>query len=136
MLSNPLHRFSTYSSLSSSSMLSNGPMPSSQIHSSGLDGLSSSPYALHRSPQQAQRPQIGRGNKRQHPYNGQSGARASNGHSGPVRRRISRACDQCNQLRTKCDGQTPCAHCLGRFSKGLLELLLTSVQSLAWAVST
>jgi hypothetical protein len=24
--------------------------------------------------------------------------------SGPVRRRISRACDQCNQLRTKCDG--------------------------------
>lgn len=33
--------------------------------------------------------------------------------SGPVRRRISRACDQCNQLRTKCDGQNPCAHCLG-----------------------
>ncbi|KAI5291306.1 hypothetical protein KEM54_005485 [Ascosphaera aggregata] len=33
-------------------------------------------------------------------------------HSAPVRRRISRACDQCNQLRTKCDGQTPCAHCL------------------------
>ena len=50
--------------------------------------------------------------------------------SGPVRRRISRACDQCNQLRTKCDGSTyepvvsftstnacsaesPCAHCMG-----------------------
>ena len=33
--------------------------------------------------------------------------------SGPVRRRISRACDQCNQLRTKCDGQNPCAHCIG-----------------------
>ncbi|PSN62022.1 hypothetical protein BS50DRAFT_592259 [Corynespora cassiicola Philippines] len=32
--------------------------------------------------------------------------------SGPVRRRISRACDQCNQLRTKCDGKQPCAHCL------------------------
>ncbi|KAL6719157.1 hypothetical protein ACLMJK_003394 [Lecanora helva] len=29
-----------------------------------------------------------------------------------VRRRISRACDQCNQLRTKCDGKNPCAHCL------------------------
>ncbi|KAJ5587136.1 Xylanolytic transcriptional activator xlnR, partial [Penicillium hispanicum] len=29
-----------------------------------------------------------------------------------VRRRITRACDQCNQLRTKCDGQKPCAHCL------------------------
>ena len=32
---------------------------------------------------------------------------------GPVRRRISRACDQCNQLRTKCDGRSPCAHCIG-----------------------
>ncbi|PNS18741.1 Xylanolytic transcriptional activator xlnR [Sphaceloma murrayae] len=32
--------------------------------------------------------------------------------SGPVRRRISRACDQCNQLRTKCDGKFPCAHCV------------------------
>jgi len=29
-----------------------------------------------------------------------------------VRRRISRACDQCNQLRTKCDGKNPCAHCV------------------------
>lgn len=27
--------------------------------------------------------------------------------AGPVRRRISRACDQCNQLRTKCDGKAP-----------------------------
>ncbi|PYI06732.1 xylanolytic transcriptional activator xlnR [Aspergillus sclerotiicarbonarius CBS 121057] len=34
-----------------------------------------------------------------------------NSASAPVRRRISRACDQCNQLRTKCDGQHPCAHC-------------------------
>ena len=33
---------------------------------------------------------------------------------GPVRRRISRACDQCNQLRTKCDGKAPCAHCMGK----------------------
>ncbi|KAH9827956.1 Fungal specific transcription factor domain, partial [Teratosphaeria destructans] len=29
-----------------------------------------------------------------------------------IRRRISRACDQCNQLRTKCDGRHPCAHCV------------------------
>lgn len=35
------------------------------------------------------------------------------GMAGPVRRRISRACDQCNQLRTKCDGRNPCAHCIG-----------------------
>lgn len=33
------------------------------------------------------------------------------GESNNVRRRISRACDQCNQLRTKCDGKNPCAHC-------------------------
>nr|POE72264.1 xylanolytic transcriptional activator xlnr [Quercus suber] len=34
------------------------------------------------------------------------------GNGAPVRRRISRACDQCNQLRTKCDGKFPCAHCV------------------------
>ncbi|KAK9466460.1 fungal-specific transcription factor domain-containing protein [Lipomyces arxii] len=32
--------------------------------------------------------------------------------SSNVRRRISRACDQCNQLRTKCDGKLPCLHCV------------------------
>lgn len=37
------------------------------------------------------------------------------GTAGPVRRRISRACDQCNQLRTKCDGKNPCAHCVGEW---------------------
>jgi hypothetical protein len=31
------------------------------------------------------------------------------------RKRISRACDQCNQLRTKCDGEKPCAHCICRW---------------------
>ncbi|OAL54338.1 hypothetical protein IQ07DRAFT_264551 [Pyrenochaeta sp. DS3sAY3a] len=35
-----------------------------------------------------------------------------NATAGPVRRRISRACDQCNQLRTKCDGRQSCAHCI------------------------
>lgn len=33
------------------------------------------------------------------------------GENNNVRRRISRACDQCNQLRTKCDGKHPCQHC-------------------------
>lgn len=48
--------------------------------------------------------------------------------STPVRRRISRACDQCNQLRTKCDGQLPCAHCIGsvhRHRDGFLHWSLT-----------
>ncbi|KAI9705448.1 MAG: hypothetical protein M1836_006203 [Candelina mexicana] len=39
-------------------------------------------------------------------------SRTVSGSSTPVRRRISRACDQCNQLRTKCDGKSPCAHCV------------------------
>ncbi|KAI9723967.1 MAG: hypothetical protein M1812_000685 [Candelaria pacifica] len=42
----------------------------------------------------------------------ESCSKTINGSSTPVRRRISRACDQCNQLRTKCDGQSPCAHCV------------------------
>jgi xylanolytic transcriptional activator XlnR len=36
---------------------------------------------------------------------------SNDSNDGAVRRRISRACDQCNQLRTKCDGKHPCAHC-------------------------
>ena len=46
--------------------------------------------------------------------------------SGPVRRRISRACDQCNQLRTKCDGRDPCAHCVGR-SRLSIDLTRTDI---------
>jgi hypothetical protein len=61
-----------------------------------------------------------------------------------VRRRISRACDQCNQLRTKCDGQQPCAHCIGRliplfffFSApvSLSNLIIIYFQNLGSAVS-
>ena len=37
----------------------------------------------------------------------------------PPRKRISRACDQCNQLRTKCDGDKPCAHCICGFETPL-----------------
>lgn len=65
-------------------------------------------------------------NLRHHPYS-QSNTEARHQHrrssdlsavadskstnTAPVRRRISRACDQCNQLRTRCGGQEPCAHC-------------------------
>ena len=51
----------------------------------------------------------------------------SNGKSGtgPVRKRISRACDQCNQLRTKCDGKTPCAHCVGKGAQNA-EIFVTT----------
>lgn len=43
-----------------------------------------------------------------------AGIRKHSAEQAAVRRRISRACDQCNQLRTKCDGQSPCAHCTGK----------------------
>ncbi|KAL3955328.1 hypothetical protein ACCO45_010891 [Purpureocillium lilacinum] len=49
--------------------------------------------------------------KPKHHHSGGPGGRSSTA-SAPIRRRISRACDQCNQLRTKCDGRHPCAHCI------------------------
>ncbi len=127
MLSNPLHRFSSYHALPVANMLPTGHVPSNHMHGSDLDTLGhGSQYAL----QQLQRhidvhqtSPNGRNSSskhRQHPYSGISGgasgrgsATNSVGANGPVRRRISRACDQCNQLRTKCDGQNPCAHCVG-----------------------
>ena len=126
MLSNPLHRFSTYNALPSSSMLSNGHVPSSHMHSSDLDSMThGSQYALQQLQQHVdvhQNSQVHRGHNskhRQHPYGapGMNNGKGVNGTgtSGPIRRRISRACDQCNQLRTKCDGQAPCAHCVGNF---------------------
>lgn len=130
MLSNPLHRFSSYHALPVANMLptNGGHMQSNHMHSSGLDTLAhGSQYALqqlqrHIDVHQTSPPGRGSSSKhRQHPYNGVSGGmgRSSgmNGGSasGPVRRRISRACDQCNQLRTKCDGQNPCAHCVGMY---------------------
>ncbi|KAI9679000.1 MAG: hypothetical protein M1822_007426 [Bathelium mastoideum] len=53
----------------------------------------------------------GIGRHQKDPSGPERSSRTSSG-GGPVRRRISRACDQCNQLRTKCDGKTPCAHCV------------------------
>ncbi|KAH6723171.1 fungal-specific transcription factor domain-containing protein [Leptodontidium sp. 2 PMI_412] len=121
MLSNPLHRFSAYNALPSSNSYSNGHLPSNHMHS-GLHTLADgSQYALQQLQQHVDVHQNGQmhrshnNNKhRQHPYGPGpgSGRSVSNGASGPIRRRISRACDQCNQLRTKCDGQSPCAHCV------------------------
>lgn len=57
----------------------------------------------------------GRSSSQQHdPLVDARSAIRKNSSATAVRRRISRACDQCNQLRTKCDGQQPCAHCIGR----------------------
>ncbi|TVY46187.1 Xylanolytic transcriptional activator xlnR-like protein [Lachnellula occidentalis] len=119
MLSNPLHRFSAYNALPSSGMLGSGHVPSNHMHS-GLDTVAhGSQYAFQQLQQHVdqQNSQVHRNHNskhRQHPYgHGPANGRSSGaGVSGPIRRRISRACDQCNQLRTKCDGQAPCAHCV------------------------
>ena len=59
------------------------------------------------------------------------------GSAGAVRRRISRACDQCNQLRTKCDGRGPCAHCVGGWDLSVrVETRLTCAQSSASRANT
>ncbi|KAM7220976.1 Xylanolytic transcriptional activator xlnR [Rhypophila decipiens] len=117
MLSNPLHRFSPYHAIPANTLLSNGHgHPGAHLHSTGLDTLAQgSHYALQQLQQHVSvhNPHLARQGPqpkhRQHPY-GPSARGASA--AGPIRRRISRACDQCNQLRTKCDGQHPCAHCI------------------------
>ncbi|KAH8884840.1 hypothetical protein GQ53DRAFT_379898 [Thozetella sp. PMI_491] len=115
MLSNPLHRFSPYHAIPSNTLLSNGHVPGSHLHNTGLDTLAQgSHYALQQLQQHVgvHNPHLARPGPqpkhRQHPY----GPTRVTGAAGPIRRRISRACDQCNQLRTKCDGQHPCAHCI------------------------
>ncbi|KAH6855801.1 fungal-specific transcription factor domain-containing protein [Chaetomium sp. MPI-CAGE-AT-0009] len=115
MLSNPLHRFSPYH-IPSNTLMSNGHVPAGHLHAAGLDSLApGSHYALQQLQQHVgvHNPHLARAGPqpkhRQHPYG--PAARAA-GAAGPIRRRISRACDQCNQLRTKCDGQHPCAHCI------------------------
>ena len=110
------------------------PVPTQHFAHHGLDALpESSQYAIHQLQQQQQhaiqalngeRPPM----RQRQSFGSQSVESMAVGHrdsagatkvarsgstSGqPVRRRISRACDQCNQLRTKCDGKDPCAHCV------------------------
>ncbi|KAI3323440.1 fungal-specific transcription factor domain-containing protein [Xylariaceae sp. AK1471] len=115
MLSNPLQRFSPYHSIPSNSLLSNSHVPGNHLHAAGLEFGHGPQYALQHLQQHVgiHAPHLTRAPQqkhRQHPYGG-PGTRTT-GSSGPIRRRISRACDQCNQLRTKCDGQHPCAHCI------------------------
>jgi len=135
MLSNPLHRFSPYHTIPSTTLLSNGHVPNGHLHP-GLDGLSQgSHYALQQLQQHVgvHNPHLQRGGPqpkhRQHPYG--PAARAT-GAAGPIRRRISRACDQCNQLRTKCDGQHPCAHCIGKYPAVCLPQPVLSNLSRIW----
>jgi hypothetical protein len=117
MLSNPLQRFSPYQNLPPAGLMPHSHVSQNAMHhNNGMDSMSqSSQYNIHQlhQPMGVANPQLARPGsqpkQRQHPYatNGRAG-----GSAAQVRRRISRACDQCNQLRTKCDGQHPCAHCI------------------------
>ncbi|CAI4210858.1 unnamed protein product [Parascedosporium putredinis] len=114
MLSNPLHRFSPYHTIPSTTLLSNGHVPNPHLHS-GLEGIPQGPhYALQQLQQHVGvNPHMARpGPQQKHRQHHYGPATRATGAAGPIRRRISRACDQCNQLRTKCDGQHPCAHCI------------------------
>ncbi|RSL73276.1 Xylanolytic transcriptional activator xlnR [Fusarium duplospermum] len=121
MLSNPLQRFSPYQNIASSNISPDGNAQQAQIQGNGLETLGQNhqyPIQPLSQPVSLQNPHLARAGpqtkNRQHPYG--TAARGS-GASG-IRRRISRACDQCNQLRTKCDGQHPCAHCIVEFGLG------------------
>ncbi|KAJ4270515.1 hypothetical protein NW762_002202 [Fusarium torreyae] len=115
MLSNPLQRFSPYQNITSSSISPDGNVQQGTMPGNGLDSLGQShqyPIQPLSQPVSLSNPHLERTGphikNRQHPY----GVNPRTSTSGPIRRRISRACDQCNQLRTKCDGQHPCAHCI------------------------
>lgn len=130
MLSASLQHFR--SDFGAGNMGSQNHVPPPQMSSSGLDTLAEgSQYHLQQLQQQQQAMHALNGNSAKPPLKQRQSfsssadgtaptrresasmgkaSRTSNGQ--PVRRRISRACDQCNQLRTKCDGKTPCAHCV------------------------
>lgn len=138
MLSNPLQRYSPYSNNNNTNNTTSSALHSSlsqphhgphHSHNNLFQSLNhDSHYGLHHHVQQQQQHHhignshariVGSLERTSHPRQRthQSGSlRKASGTSGPVRRRISRACDQCNQLRTKCDGKLPCAHCVGKFS--------------------
>ncbi|EEU34355.1 uncharacterized protein NECHADRAFT_96746 [Fusarium vanettenii 77-13-4] len=121
MLSNPLQRFSPYQNIASSNISPDGNVQQTQIQGNGLETLGQNhQYPIQPLSQSVsiQNPHLARAGpqtkNRQHPY----GTTARGSGASGIRRRISRACDQCNQLRTKCDGQHPCAHCIVEFGLG------------------
>ncbi|KAL6836806.1 fungal-specific transcription factor domain-containing protein [Trichoderma sp. SZMC 28015] len=119
MLSNPLRRYSAYPDISSASFDPNYHGSQSHLHSINVNTFNNNghPYPMQHLSQHAElsNSRMIRANPAQ-PKQRQGSLvvarKNSTGTTGPIRRRISRACDQCNQLRTKCDGLHPCAHCI------------------------
>ncbi|KAH8196444.1 hypothetical protein TruAng_009376 [Truncatella angustata] len=115
MLSNPLQRFSSDHSLPTKTFLPDSYVSADYLHRVNLDASShGSQHAVQHlqqhvgvsAPHSSEAPQP----KHRELYKAPEARLTSTG--VPIRRRISRACDQCNQMRTKCDGQHPCAHCI------------------------
>lgn len=132
MLSTGLHQYTpAFAHLDGQHGVAHDPnIPPQHFGTAGLDALAhTSQYALHcEQNRHALMNRKGMFASRQHPYVSSPVAVAPrnqrdlmaperNSRSAAtgtlIRRRISRACDQCNQLRTKCDGKSPCAHCVG-----------------------
>ncbi|KAH8131230.1 hypothetical protein ACSS6W_001128 [Trichoderma asperelloides] len=119
MLSNPLRRYSAYPDISSASFDANYHASQAHLHTINVNTFNNShPYPIQHLSQHAElsNSRMLRSNppqpKQQRQGSLVAGRKNSTGTAGPIRRRISRACDQCNQLRTKCDGLHPCAHCI------------------------
>ncbi|KAI5463076.1 fungal-specific transcription factor domain-containing protein [Mariannaea sp. PMI_226] len=131
MLSNPLQRFSPYQNISSAATAPNGNGTQPAMQNNGFNTLGqASQYPGQHLAQPAVLPNthLARaGPQMKHRQHSYAVNPRTSGSSGPIRRRISRACDQCNQLRTKCDGQHPCAHCIGMSSEKKRKPVLSSM---------
>lgn len=57
----------------------------------------------------------------------------SGSNAAMARRRISRACDQCNQFRTRCDGKLPCKRCSGECARVIWRLLSRLIQDRSYS---
>lgn len=118
----PSPHFQSLPSSNGDAMMNEGPVGMSHQSS-----VSSSASSSHKSSSKQAR-YYNHHHSHNHPYD--DDGRINNGQQmnqitpGPIRRRISRACDQCNQLRTKCDGKLPCQHCVGGYP-GSPRLLCT-----------
>ncbi|KAH8681313.1 fungal-specific transcription factor domain-containing protein [Xylariales sp. PMI_506] len=114
MIPNTLPQFGSGRAIPSSNHDSGDQQVTSPLRAMGFDALShGAPYAENHA-------QTGTSGDALHldahqPINGQHAfgnpANSTARVSAPIRRRITRACDQCNQLRTKCNGQQPCGRC-------------------------
>lgn len=116
MLSSPLQRFSPDYSLPSKTFLPTSHIPTSNPYEANLAASGHDSQSAFQHLQQHVDVSTTHSSRVPQPKHRQlhkTPTSRSTSAGDLIRRRISRACDQCNQARTKCDGQDPCAHCIG-----------------------